>query len=84
MKKIGHASIESYKMLKFNTFSFFTPRKFFPIMLLMLLIFFRLAMCCICYKVYSVCHLFDILHYIFSHFFVFTWKSDIYVTQLLD
>ena len=29
MKKIGHESIDSYKMLKFNTFSFFTPRKFF-------------------------------------------------------
>ena len=29
MKKIGHEFIESYKMLKFNTFSFFTPRKFF-------------------------------------------------------
>ena len=29
MKKIGHESIESYKMLTFNTFSFFTPRKFF-------------------------------------------------------
>ena len=47
MKKIDHESIESYKMLKFNTFSFFTPRKLFPIMLLMLLILFRFAMYCI-------------------------------------
>ena len=31
MKKIGHESIESYKRLKFNTFSFLTPRKFFPL-----------------------------------------------------
>ena len=30
MKKIGHESIDSYKMLKLNTFSFFTARKFFP------------------------------------------------------
>ena len=84
MKKIGHESIDSYKMLEFNTFSFFTPRKFFPIMLLMLLILFRFAMCCIYYKVYSVWQLFGRLHYIFSHCFVCTWKSDVYVTQLLD
>ena len=57
MKKIGHESIYS--------FSFFTPRKIFPIMLHMLLISFRFAMCCICYKVYSVWHLFGRLHYIF-------------------
>ena len=56
MKKIGHESIDSYKMLKFNTFSFFTLRKFFSIMLHMLLILFRFAMCYICYKVYSVRH----------------------------
>ena len=29
-------------------------------------------------------HLLGRLHYIFSHCFVFTWNSDVYVTQLLD
>ena len=29
MKKIGHESIESYKMLKFNTFHFLHQESFF-------------------------------------------------------
>ena len=50
----------------------------------MLLILFRFAMCCICYKMYSVWHLFGRLLYIFSHCFVCIWKSDGYVIQLLE
>ena len=83
MKKIGHESIDSYKMLKFNIFFIFYTT-FFPIMLHVLLILFRFAMCCTCYKVYSVWHLFGKLNYIFSHCFVCTWKFDVYVIQLLD
>ena len=61
MKKIGHESLKSYKMLKFKTVSFSTPRKYFPIMFLMLLILFRFAMCCICYTVF-IAVVFTYLH----------------------
>ena len=70
-------SIESYKMLKFNTFQFLHQERFF----FSLCFWYSVDLLCVAHV--TKCTVLA-LHYIFFIAFVLTYKSDIYFTHLFD